>query len=630
MRFYFLKNSNDKEVIISAKVKAGMTPSLVQEEIDVPKDFFILLPVGVMTKPLDNAVNEKLRIDRIKAYDNNLVSIYESKHGTSVVTNPLAFQTHLDTIPGLSHLQKDQTDDYKIDINLDEYKPAPGEVEPVIPGLAEGYERITVQRFVPIGASFETIQLAAAEREIDKSVYVAYATSAIDKPAILYVASNLEQVKEMIAKTQHPNSLLSGYVNWTWYITDFISHTLQRVLDVLEMENVLSSMKIFDSEEKPLTTLTFGQPIIDALSDFFKKNVTINTEQNIFEIIESYNDDRRASVCDLITTNTEPTEENINDYEMNTDKAYVRTGFCGMIRMKKSPSGKIVTDKTIQRIVDDYRENGVRGPMPVLTKRAETEYIHDIKADFKKLYILTDNELYFVANRKKAVGVDENVHITSDPAILAMLSSELNFVIVETPLIPRLHMLHTSGLASVIDITNHDCKIKSKLFYIDRSQGEIMILKTPQNLINFDTELKPNIFIHNRVLFFSELRWILNHSYHKFAQPLTLEDKQEVEEEKLEQKTVSPRSTQDIQAQFDVTVKKIEVNLRLNTYSKFAKLVCDLKEPERQRALGAATERFKTDKTLSNRLRLFTKQLTGTAAPAVVQPASSPVGLNKI
>jgi hypothetical protein len=608
MKFYFVKNSNqEKAVILSTRVTAGTLPDQIQEETEIPQDFFITLPVGVLTKPLDNEYNEDLRRRRIKAYDNNLVSIYRSKRGNRIPTNPAEFQTAFANMYDLRRLEKNQTDDFKIDINLDEYKPEPGVEEPIIPGLDEGWERVTVQRWLPDGATFETIQEAAIERELEDEVYVAYATSML-KPAILYVASSLEQVEQMFAKTQNPNSLLCGYVNWTWYITSHISKTLQVVLDTLEIENLSTSLKIYSVDEKPVINVTFGQPVVDEVFKFLRENVDKDIERRIAEIIGSYADTTRAGVCDVVLTNTEPTYQNLNNYEMNTDAAYIRTGFCGIAWMKESPAGKLISDKSIEELAEDEIDAGAANVRDI-TRHLRAQIIPDIGASYQTLYILSEHELHFVSNRAKRVGVDENILVTNNPSQITKVWDFFHKS-PDTIRDPTSTIL-LNGIQGILEITGHDCKITPKLFYVNRSQEEIYSLNVvPTLLAEFQTKVQAELsFPGSRILFFDELRWLISRGFHTKAHLVSeAEIKVQEEEKKSAEAAAQPRSTQDIQKALDTAVKKLQANVTLNRYDRFAALLKDFKHDERPLIIASISEKMKSDTTHSRRLNLFYKQ----------------------
>ncbi len=608
MKFYFVHNSDKKEVIISARVSAGTLPDQIQEETNIPKDFFITVPVGVLTKPLDNEYNEDLRLRRIKAYDNNLVSLHISKHGNKIPTNPLEFQTHFGMMDNLVRLQKNQTDDFKIDPHLDEYKPAPGEVEPAIPGLDEGWERVTVQRWLPVGVTVETIQEASVEREIKNEVYVAYATSAL-KPAILYVASDLEHVKEMFAKTQNPNSQLFNYVNWTWYVTDRISDTLQVILDALEIENLSSSIKFYSADEKPLTTITFGQPVVDKILEFFKENAQSNIERKIPELIASYSDDTRAGVCDLITTNKEPTYANLNSYAMNTDTAYIRTGFCGIVWMKESPNQKKLSHKSIEDLVDEALEADPNRGLRRVTQEILQQVIPSVPIDSTINYILSEHEFHFVANRAKPVGVDENILVTNNPLQIEKLWKAFN----RSPanIKTSTGMILLSGSNKIVEITRHDSKLIPKLYYINRTQEEIYRLNLSANLHNeFETVImKEQKFPCSRILFLDELRWLRDRGFHTNSHLLSeSEMKAEEEEKKSAEAAAQPRSTQDIQKALDTAIKKLQTNITVNKYERFAELLGQFEEKQRPIILAKVADNLRSNTASTKRLKLFSQQ----------------------
>jgi hypothetical protein len=171
MKFFIVTDCFNKRSIVGEKVIEGITPDEIHSETYVSKDFFMQVPIGYLTRRLETKYNEELEQKILKSFDQGLCYSHKSKHGTRVVTNKALYETPFEYMPGLKRLSINHTEIHKIDINLDEYKPVPGEVDESIQGVDEGYEKITVQRHLVDGASFDTIKLASEERKIGTTVH---------------------------------------------------------------------------------------------------------------------------------------------------------------------------------------------------------------------------------------------------------------------------------------------------------------------------------------------------------------------------------------------------------------------------------------------------------------------------
>jgi hypothetical protein len=622
------KKNQNRYIVVSEKIKAGVNPDPLHQEILIPSDFLMELPVDVLTQILKNETNEAIQKQRELSRGGIWYTTHRTPHGRRIMLNPILLKTHFDEIDGLTRLEKDHTDEYKID----GYTPQPDEKPE--PGVTEGYEKVTVQRNIVEGASFETIKQALQERKIaldvNKGALVGYAT--YNKlPAVIFVAQSLAEAEEMLSRSILPeNSTLRLMNNWTLYYTYDIGSLVQHIIDVLSEKNKLEHLHFLTKRGKRLEAETFGDPRMAIVADYFQKS-NIAMDKNVLDIMASYVDDRKASVCDLLISPTAPHPDKLHDLDLTTDKAYIRTGLCEILFMKTSPRDKRIRIEETNELIEEVKAEGRTGTREELITVVQSRFITSLHSKMKHLYILTPNELFYVCDRSKPVGEEENVLVTADPYHIQILKNELRFNMPEGDTEYRYRTLSIENQDDITGMTDFTPKIKQKLYFVDRtSEACVLISATIEQIEKFDRELTVNHKVRpNRILTFAELKWIKTFIHHDYMQVIEVKDEKKEEKEIApEEKKVAARSSADINAALKVKAKKLCAHVLMNNFGKFKAFKDSLPADESTQIDERLQAEIQTaDKKLLPRLSMFQKKYKSTPAQAPVAALPKPASM---
>lgn len=519
MKFYIVKNSDGTQKIIAEKVEAGLKPDPDHQELMLDNNFFIQLPSQILTKRLNNKHNTELEESAKKGRSYNIVTTYITKHRNKIRTDLHSFQNHLDVIPYLFRLKTIHVEKHKIT----------GWEEIQCPTIeskedGNGYEEVIVKRNIIPGAAYETVLKAFTDNNLFQSnaTLIGYSTFG-NRDAMIFVAQDKETAMAMLSTLEiYDGTAMRQHTGTTWFYTHKIASFLEYIIDLLAKEKRLSEMKLLSATGQLLQPTVFLSSFTKNVSDIlttFDLNIGGKSKKTLIDIINAYTDERQVSVCDFIQTNTIPNELNLETYYISTDKAYLRTGLCGIAFVSTSPEGKLLRTESLEFLlqqeimVRDLQELTFENRATVLaeiTLHINTLYIPDINENIEQLYILSPQGLYFVSDREKAISAANLINTSAEN--ITKLSDLLNPEPLVKTLLPE-------EQETIKQLTDFERPNKDNIYFIDRTKRIFIPIPnlTSKKITEFDSYMKVSIFSAvDRILFHDELVWIterLSHDY---------------------------------------------------------------------------------------------------------------------
>jgi hypothetical protein len=565
MKFYIVKNSDSKEVVVTEKLEPGEKPSPIHQEMIVPSTFFMQVPSNLLTRLLKNKYNENLefKTEHLLRGKTHFVDSFRTVHGNSVQKDDILYQTHFDAIPGLARVKVKHVEEYKVD-----------SVNPMFAArVVNGYEKVTVSRNIVGNASFDTLIKACQDHNHERAALVGYSTYN-KRPGMLFIASDVEAARQMLASCEMRDaSPLRQYANWTWYYTDSLSDVMEYIIDLLSSESLLQEMQMISESGVPLNPTTFGPPLIAEVAESFTEmgtgvsNVGGDTALEFLNIIGSYCDDRKVSVCDLHACHFPNPETRLAGLKFSTDKAYVRSGFCGILGLKSSPVGKMIKAEDLSYLQNYIPLNQRSAVAAELIEAVQQKFIPDIPVTVLQIYILSPEGLYYVDHRNEITA--ENL-VTNDRHQLNTIADELGYRLNADFRGFKLDSLTHAMQVCITDTTTHKRKEIDKIFFVNKTTEECTPLNVSQKLIaQFDERMNFSLLnSDNRIFFFNELQWIQKYLKHDFQS--VEEKKVSVKEEKTEEKPVPVTpAVENINDFLAGAAKKAQLHIAMKKYDKY-------------------------------------------------------------
>jgi hypothetical protein len=603
MKFYITTNSDKREVILTEKLEPGEKPSRIHQEMIVPPTFFMQVPSNVLTKKLKNDYNENLefKTDHWLRGKTHYVDSFQTRHGNTVSKDDILYQTHFDMIRGLSRVKVKHVEEYKVDTVNPDY------AEQVV----NGYETVTVSRNIVVNASFETLSQACYDHNNVNAALVGYSTFT-NRPGMLFIASNIEGARQMLASCEMPDaSPLRQYTNWTWYYTYTLSHVMEYIIDLLSSQSLLQEMQMISESGEPIDATTYGPALVEEIAESFQEigvKVFGDTAAEFLNMIGSYCDDRKVSVCDLHVCHFQKPETYLPNLKFSTDKAYVRSGLCGILGVKSSPVGKMIREESVYTLASEIPLQQRSANAEELIGTVAQKFIPDIPLSVHQLYILSPQGLYYVNHRNVITAEDlvtRNVQELNEIAHELGLRLDANF----TPF--KLSSLTHARQVHITATTNHVRKEVDKIFFVNRTTKESILLNIPSQLIaRFDEKINLSLLnCDNRILFFNELQWIQKFLKHDFQsapeEKVTPEEKHNSEQVS---KTVPIQVEVNINDLLATAAKKAQLHVTMNKYEKYKTLMDSIEvrfhTTLNQRVASALSQKI-FDKAIQTRLIAF-------------------------